>query len=106
MKRGGAVPGAVFVMLLALAGAARADHASEMQARESFAAGRYDEALQTFAKLYAEINRILFLPDVKKRMADIAVEVAKMTPEELGTLTHNDAEKWGRLIKSAGLKAD
>src|SRR6478672_4483560 len=51
------------------------------------------------ARLNAEINRILFLPDVKNKMADIAVEVAKMTPEELGTLTHNDAEKWGKLIK-------
>src|SRR4029078_12639480 len=40
------------------------------------------------ARLNAEINRILFLPDVKKKMEDIAVEVAKMTPEELGTLTH------------------
>ena len=55
------------------------------------------------AKLNAEISRILFLPDVKQKMADIAVEVAKMTPEELGTLTHNDAEKWGKLIKDLGI---
>jgi tripartite-type tricarboxylate transporter receptor subunit TctC len=57
------------------------------------------------ARLNAEISRILFLPDVKKKMADIAVEVAKMTPEELGTLTHNDAEKWGKLIKELGVAA-
>ena len=38
-------------------------------------------------------------------MADIAVEVAKMTPEELGTLTKNDAEKWGKLIKELGVTA-
>src|SRR3954468_2601160 len=57
------------------------------------------------ARLNAEINRILLLPDVKKRMEDIAVEVAKMTPEELGTLTHNDAEKWGKLIKELGVTA-
>jgi tripartite-type tricarboxylate transporter receptor subunit TctC len=57
------------------------------------------------AKLNAEISRILFLPDVKKKMEDIAVEVAKMTPEELGTLTHNDAEKWGKLIKELGVTA-
>jgi tripartite-type tricarboxylate transporter receptor subunit TctC len=57
------------------------------------------------ARLNAEINRILFLPDVKKKMEDIAVEVAKTTPEELGTLTHNDAEKWGKLIKELGVAA-
>jgi tripartite-type tricarboxylate transporter receptor subunit TctC len=56
-------------------------------------------------RLNAEISRILFLPDVKKRMEDIAVEVAKMTPEELTTLTRNDAEKWGKLIKGLGIVA-
>src|SRR5262245_58602882 len=55
------------------------------------------------AKLNAEISRIMFLPDVKKRMDDIAVEVAKSTPDELGALTRNDAEKWGRIIKELGI---
>ena len=64
MKRGGAVLGAVLVMVLTLAGAARADHASEMKARESFAAGRYDEALQTFAKLYAETLNPIYLRNI------------------------------------------
>jgi len=54
-------------------------------------------------KLNAEISRIMFLPDVKKRMDDMAVEVAKSTPEELGALTRNDAEKWGRIIKELGI---
>ena len=57
------------------------------------------------AKLNGEINRILFLPDVKKRMDDIAVEVAKSTPEELGTMTKRDAEKWGGIIKQLGITA-
>jgi len=56
-------------------------------------------------KLNAEISRILFLPDVKQKMADIAVEVAKLTPEELGELTRKDAEKWGRIIKELGITA-
>ena len=54
-------------------------------------------------KLNAEIGRIMFLPDVKKRMDDIAVEVAKSTPEELGALTRNDAEKWGKIIRDLGI---
>jgi len=57
-------------------------------------------------KLNSEISRILFLPEVKGKMEDIAVEVAKMTPEELGALTRSDAEKWGKLIKELGITAE
>ena len=64
MKRGGAVLGTVLVMVLALAGAAHADHAVEMQARQSFAAGRYDEALELFAKLYAETLNPIYLRNI------------------------------------------
>jgi tripartite-type tricarboxylate transporter receptor subunit TctC len=55
------------------------------------------------ARLNAEISRILFLPDVKNRMDAIAVEVAKLTPDELGALTRRDADKWGKLIKELGV---
>jgi tripartite-type tricarboxylate transporter receptor subunit TctC len=55
------------------------------------------------ATLNAEISRILFLPDVKKRMEDIAVEVAKSSPEELDALTRADADKWGRVIRDLGI---
>jgi hypothetical protein len=64
MRRGGAVLGAVLVIVLALGGTAQADHAGEMKARESFAAGRYDEALQTFAKLYAETLNPIYLRNI------------------------------------------
>ncbi len=56
-------------------------------------------------RLNGEISRILFLPDVKAKMASIAVEVAQMTPEELGALTRRDAERWGNLIKELGITA-
>jgi hypothetical protein len=36
----------------------------EMKGRESFAAGRYDEALQTFAKLYAETLHPVYLRNI------------------------------------------
>src|SRR5712691_1045414 len=57
------------------------------------------------ARLNGEINRILFLPDVKKRMDDIAVEVARSTPAELAGMTQRDAEKWGRIIRQLGVTA-
>ena len=55
------------------------------------------------ARLNAEISRALFLPEVKGRMADIAVEVASSTPEELAARMRADAEKWGAIIKSIGI---
>jgi tetratricopeptide (TPR) repeat protein len=36
----------------------------EMKAREAFAAGRYDEALETFAKLYAESLHPVYLRNI------------------------------------------
>src|SRR2546423_13701081 len=35
------------------------------------------------ARLNSEISRALFLPELKSRMADIAVEVGSSTPDEL-----------------------
>jgi tripartite-type tricarboxylate transporter receptor subunit TctC len=55
------------------------------------------------ARLNAEIGRILFLPEVRNRMADIAVETARSSPEELAALTRADADKWGRIIKQLGI---
>jgi tripartite-type tricarboxylate transporter receptor subunit TctC len=56
-------------------------------------------------KLNAEIGRILYLPEVKTKMADIAVEVAASTPQQLADRTRTDAEKWGRIITELGIVA-
>ena len=56
-------------------------------------------------RLNAEIGRILYLPEVKKNMADIAVEVAASTAQELADRTRIDAEKWGRIIAELGIVA-
>jgi tripartite-type tricarboxylate transporter receptor subunit TctC len=40
---------------------------------------------------------------VKKRMADIAVEVASSTPEELGERMRKRCREMGRIIKSMGI---
>jgi tripartite-type tricarboxylate transporter receptor subunit TctC len=55
-------------------------------------------------RLNGEINRILVLPEVKKRMADIGVEVVNATPAEFAATLRADAEKWGRLIRELGIK--
>jgi tripartite-type tricarboxylate transporter receptor subunit TctC len=57
------------------------------------------------ARLNAEIGRILLKPEIKARMADIAVEVAPSTPEQLGAMMRADAEKWGKIIRELGVSA-
>ena len=44
--------------------AAKPDDATEMKAREAFAAGRYDEALELFAKLYAQTLHPVYLRNI------------------------------------------
>jgi tripartite-type tricarboxylate transporter receptor subunit TctC len=56
-------------------------------------------------RLNAEIGGVLSLPEVKQRMADIAVEAAASSPEELASLTRADADKWGGIIRQLGLVA-
>jgi len=58
---------------------------------------------EVVTRLNTEIGRILFLPEVKKQMADIAVEVAKSSPDQLARLTRADAEKWGKIIKELNI---
>ena len=56
-------------------------------------------------RLNSEIGRVLSLPEVKQRMADVAVETAASSPEELASMTRTDADKWGGIIKQLGLVA-
>jgi hypothetical protein len=59
--------------------APKADNATEMKAREAFAAGRYDEALELFAKLYAQTLHPVYLRNIgrchqKLRQPDAAID--------------------------------
>ncbi len=55
------------------------------------------------ARLNAEFAKILKDPDMAKRLADQAVELASSTPEEMGALVRSEHDKWGKVIKDANL---
>jgi tripartite-type tricarboxylate transporter receptor subunit TctC len=57
-------------------------------------------------KLNTEINRILALPEVKKQMGDIGVQVLQTTPAEFQKVLERDADKYGKLVRELGIKAD
>jgi tripartite-type tricarboxylate transporter receptor subunit TctC len=57
-------------------------------------------------KLNKEINAALADPKMKARIADSGGTVLPGSPAELGKLIADETEKWGKVIKFAGIKAD
>ena len=57
-------------------------------------------------KLNEATNAALADPTMKARLAGLGVEPLRMTPEQFGIFVANDFEKWGAVIRSAGIKAE
>ena len=53
------------------------------------------------AKLNRELVRILALPDVKQRLADLTLVAQSSTPEQLGDLLDSDSKRWAGVIERA-----
>jgi tripartite-type tricarboxylate transporter receptor subunit TctC len=51
------------------------------------------------AKLNAEINKLLTLPDVKERIAALGAEIGGGTPEQLGNRIKFEVARWAKVIK-------
>ena len=56
-------------------------------------------------KLNKTINAALGDPAMKARFAELGSEPMVMTPEQFGKFTIAEAEKWGKVIKTVGIKA-
>jgi tripartite-type tricarboxylate transporter receptor subunit TctC len=57
-------------------------------------------------KLNKEINTALADPKIKARLVDLSGTVLPGTPADFAKLIADDTEKWGKVVKFAGLKAD
>ena len=55
------------------------------------------------AKLNQAIDRILKMEDVQKRLAGLGVEAVGGPPEAFTTHIRRESDKWGKLVKSAGI---
>ncbi|MEY2659436.1 MAG: hypothetical protein RLZZ123_608 [Pseudomonadota bacterium] len=58
------------------------------------------------ARLNAEFNKALQLPDVRERLSALAVEIDPMTPDQLGQVIRTESERWSRIGNAAKIKAD
>ena len=58
------------------------------------------------ARLNTEINKALASPDVIERLERINTQILGGTPEDMDNLIKSEYERWGKLVKARGIKAD
>ena len=57
-------------------------------------------------RLNAEVRRSLHEPDARERLFSIGAEPMDNTPEEFGAYIRAEMEKWAKVVKAAGIRAD
>jgi tripartite-type tricarboxylate transporter receptor subunit TctC len=57
-------------------------------------------------KLNKEINASLADPEIKTSIANLGSTVLAGSPADFGKLIADETEKWAKVIKFAGIKAD
>ena len=57
-------------------------------------------------RLNTELLKILQRPDIKARFASEGAEGLGSTPEEFGTYIKSEIDRWGRVIKAAGVRPE
>jgi tripartite-type tricarboxylate transporter receptor subunit TctC len=55
-------------------------------------------------QLNNEINSVVAVPDVKKRLTDLGVRPFSMNTTSFGKLIADETEKWAKVIQNAGIK--
>jgi len=56
--------------------------------------------------LNREIVKIMALPDIKERVATLGFDSIASSPEEFSARIRTDTEKWGKVIRAAGIKPE
>jgi len=57
-------------------------------------------------RVNAEVVKILALPETRQRLLSLGFEPAGGSAQQLATFEKQEREKWGPLIKAAGLRAE
>jgi tripartite-type tricarboxylate transporter receptor subunit TctC len=60
----------------------------------------------TITRLHAESIKVIKLPDVKERIETVGFETIGTTPEEFGGFVRNEVDKWTKVVKASGARAD
>jgi tripartite-type tricarboxylate transporter receptor subunit TctC len=57
-------------------------------------------------KLQGEIAKIVHLPEIRERMTAIGIDPIGSTPEELASQLQADLNRWTKVARTAGIKAN
>jgi tripartite-type tricarboxylate transporter receptor subunit TctC len=58
------------------------------------------------ARLNAEAAKALEAADVRERLASLGFEIQSSTPQEFSAFLRNETEKWAKVIKASGARAE
>jgi tripartite-type tricarboxylate transporter receptor subunit TctC len=58
------------------------------------------------ARLNAEINKVLSLPDIQARLLEDGAEIRAMSPDEVAGFARSESEKYLRIIQETGVTSD
>ena len=58
------------------------------------------------AKLAADIEKIVALPDIRDKMLQLGAEPRFMNPEQVASFVAVESPRWGQLIRESGAAAD
>jgi tripartite-type tricarboxylate transporter receptor subunit TctC len=58
------------------------------------------------ARLNGEINKILAEPEVRQRLIDAGANVVPLSLDDFATFVKNESEKYERIIRLTGVKAE
>ena len=57
-------------------------------------------------RLITDLRASMAQPDIQKRFADLGVDIGGQSPQEFTAFINADYDKWGRVIKAAGIKQE
>jgi len=61
---------------------------------------------ELIARLNAEFNKALQLPELRKRLGDEGADPAGGTPEQFASLIKDEIQRWGKVVKDSGAKIE
>ena len=58
------------------------------------------------SKISGAIAEAVRQPEVAKRLGDVGLEAVGSTPAEMGVVMKADRERWGKVVRETGARAD
>ena len=58
------------------------------------------------SRISGAVADIVRQPDVARRLADVGLEAVGSSPAEMGAVMRQDRERWGKVVRETGARAD